>query len=57
LIQPRLNAEEIFARVDKNAQRVAIVHELIRPDEAFTLTEDQTKAIDTISQGLKQGRY
>jgi transcription-repair coupling factor (superfamily II helicase) len=57
LIQPRLNAEEILACVDRNAQRVAVVHELIRPDEAFTLTDDQIKAVDAISQGLGSGRY
>ena len=57
LIQPRLNAEEVLARVDRNAQLVAIVHELIRPDEAFTLTDDQTRAIDAISQGLERGHF
>lgn len=57
LIQPRLNAEEILARVDRNAQTAAIVHELIRPDEAFTLTDDQTRAVDAISGGLAGGKY
>lgn len=57
MIQPRLNAEEIFARVDGNAQRVAVLHELIRPDEAFTLTDDQTKAIEAITRGLESGHY
>ncbi|MGH7660155.1 MAG: DEAD/DEAH box helicase [Vulcanimicrobiaceae bacterium] len=57
MIQPRLNAEEIFARVDRNAQHIAVVHELIRPDEAFTLTADQTRAIEAISRGLAHGHY
>jgi RecG-like helicase len=56
-IQPRPNTEEILARVDRNAQRVAIVHELIRPDETFTLTDDQARAVDTISRGLERGVY
>ncbi len=56
-IQPQRNAEEILARVDRNAQRVAIVHELIRPDEAFTLTDDQTRAVDTITRGLGNGVF
>ncbi|MGA3035851.1 MAG: helicase-related protein [Vulcanimicrobiaceae bacterium] len=46
-----------MARVDRNAQRVAIIHELIRPDEAFTLTDDQTKAVDKIAHGLENGVY
>jgi len=56
LIQPGLNAEEILALVDENAQRVAVAHELIRPDETFTLTDDQARAIDAISDGLEHGR-
>src|SRR5580658_2110964 len=44
-----------MARVDRNAQSVAVTHELIRPDEAFTLTDDQTRAIEKITRGLESG--
>lgn len=46
-----------MARVNHNAQRVALAHELIRPDEDFTLTDDQVRAVETISRGLAAGVY
>ena len=55
MIQPRLKTEEILARVDRNAQRVALIHELIRPGEEFTLTDDQARAVETIVGGLENG--
>lgn len=57
MIEPRLDAEKIIACVDRNAQCVAIAHELIRPDETFTLTDDQVRAVETISNGLENGVY
>ncbi|BDE05359.1 hypothetical protein WPS_06350 [Vulcanimicrobium alpinum] len=45
----------MWATIDENAQRVALVHELIQPGEAFRLTDDQRKAIDTISTQLDDG--
>ena len=55
MIQPRLNIDEILACVDRNSQRVALLHELIRPGEEFTLTEDQSRAVETIVGGLERG--
>jgi transcription-repair coupling factor (superfamily II helicase) len=52
-----LKDHEIWAAIDRNAQAVAVQHELITPDEAFTLTEDQRKAIDTISAALDDGIF
>ena len=56
MIQAQLNAQEILARVDRNAQRIALVHELIRPGEEFTLTDDQARAVETIVGGLERGK-
>src|SRR5579872_192513 len=56
MIQPRLNAQQILDRVERNSQEVALIHELIQPGETFTLTDDQTRAIETITGGLKRGR-
>jgi transcription-repair coupling factor (superfamily II helicase) len=47
----------VWATIDDNCQRVALAHELIQPDEQFTLTEDQRKAVDTITAGLDAGTF
>jgi len=47
----------VWATVDSNCQRVALVHELIQPGETFQLTADQTKAIDALTQGLDDGTF
>jgi len=36
---------------------VAIAHELIQPDESFSLTDDQRSAIEQLSNGLTEGRF
>lgn len=36
---------------------MAVAHELIQPDEEFTLTDDQQKAIDEITGGLDAGIF
>lgn len=45
----------MWATIDANCQKVAEAHELIRPGEAFALTEDQERAVDTINDGLDDG--
>ena len=57
MIQPKFSPAEILTRVDENAQTVALAHELIQPDEKFTLTEDQTRAVETISRGLDEDTF
>jgi transcription-repair coupling factor (superfamily II helicase) len=47
----------VWATIDDNCQRVALAHELIQPDEQFALTEDQRKAVDTITAGLDAGTF
>ena len=47
----------MWAIIDENCQRVALEHELIQPGEQFTLTDDQEKAFDAITQGLDDGTF
>jgi transcription-repair coupling factor (superfamily II helicase) len=47
----------VWRTVDKNCQRVALTHELIQPGETFRLTDDQKKAIDSLIEGLDDGKY
>jgi len=49
--------DAIWDRIDANCQAVAIAHELIQPDETFSLTEDQAKAVDAICDGLEDGGF
>ena len=43
--------------IDRNCQRVALAHELIQPGETFQLTDDQRKAVDTITAGLDNSTF
>jgi RecG-like helicase len=47
----------VWATIDDNCQRVALAHELIQPGEQFALTEDQRKAVDTITAGLDSDKF
>ena len=47
----------MWATIDENCQRVALVHELIQPGEDFRLTDDQRKAVETITAGLDDGEF
>jgi transcription-repair coupling factor (superfamily II helicase) len=47
----------VWATIDENCQRVALIHELIQPGESFRLTDDQRKAVDSITSGLDDGRF
>lgn len=47
----------MWATIDRNCQRVALAHELIQPGEEFRLTDDQRKAVDTITVGLDDGEF
>ncbi len=48
---------EIWERIDKNENIVALAHDLIQPGETFTLTEDQARAVTTIGNDLANGRF
>jgi len=47
----------VWATIDDNCQRVALAHELIQPGEEFRLTDDQRKAVDTITAGLDSDKF
>jgi transcription-repair coupling factor (superfamily II helicase) len=47
----------VWATIDENCQRVALMHELIQPGETFRLTDDQRKAVDTITEALNLGTF
>jgi transcription-repair coupling factor (superfamily II helicase) len=47
----------VWATIDENCQRVALMHELIQPGETFRLTDDQSKAVDVITTGLDEGTF
>jgi transcription-repair coupling factor (superfamily II helicase) len=47
----------VWATIDENCQRVALAHELIQPGEEFRLTDDQRKAVETITAGLDDGEF
>jgi transcription-repair coupling factor (superfamily II helicase) len=47
----------VWATIDENCQRVALIHELIQPGESFRLTDDQRKAVDSITSGLDDGTF
>ncbi|HZW54262.1 MAG TPA: DEAD/DEAH box helicase [Candidatus Elarobacter sp.] len=47
----------MWATIDDNCQRVALAHELIQPGEEFRLTDDQRKAVDTITAGLDSDKF
>ncbi len=47
----------MWATIDHNCQRVALIHELIQPGEQFALTADQKKAVETITAGLDEGTF
>ncbi|MBV9438440.1 MAG: DEAD/DEAH box helicase, partial [Candidatus Eremiobacteraeota bacterium] len=47
----------MWATIDENCQRVALIHELIQPGEDFRLTDDQRKAVDTITARLDDGEF
>jgi len=47
----------VWATIDENCQRVALIHELIQPGESFRLTDDQRKAVDTITAGLDGDKF
>ncbi len=48
---------DIWERIEDNVNAVAHAHELITPEERFTLTEDQQRAVDTIGAQLADGRF
>lgn len=43
--------------MDANSQAVAVARELIQPGEKFSLTDDQKRAIASITEGLAEGRF
>ncbi|HEY0612992.1 MAG TPA: DEAD/DEAH box helicase, partial [Candidatus Elarobacter sp.] len=47
----------MWATIDQNCQRVALIHELIQPGEDFRLTDDQRKAVETITAALDDGAF
>ncbi len=47
----------MWATIDENCQRVALAHELIQPGEEFRLTDDQRKAVETITAALDDGEF
>ncbi|HEY0394943.1 MAG TPA: DEAD/DEAH box helicase [Candidatus Elarobacter sp.] len=47
----------MWATIDENCQRVALIHELIQPGEDFRLTDDQRKAVETITAALDAGEF
>jgi transcription-repair coupling factor (superfamily II helicase) len=47
----------VWETIDRNCQRVALAHELIQPGETFQLTDDQRKAVDTITAGLDNSTF
>ena len=47
----------VWERIAANENAVAHAHELIQPDETFTLTDDQASAVDTISRALAAGEF
>ena len=47
----------MWATIDRNAQRVALIHELIQPGESFALTDGQKVALDRLTTGLDEGRF
>jgi transcription-repair coupling factor (superfamily II helicase) len=47
----------VWATIDDNCQRVALAHELIQPGESFRLTDDQQKAVETITAGLDGEKF
>jgi transcription-repair coupling factor (superfamily II helicase) len=47
----------VWATIDENCQRVALAHELIQPGEEFRLTDDQRKAVETITAALDDGEF
>ena len=49
--------QAIWDRIEENTNLVAHAHELIQPDETFTLTEDQKNAVETIDAQLADGRF
>ncbi len=48
---------EVWERIEDNVDTVARAHDLIGPDERFTLTDDQRLAVDTIAAQLAEGRF
>jgi transcription-repair coupling factor (superfamily II helicase) len=47
----------VWATIDRNAQRVALIHELIQPGESFALTDGQKVALDRLTSGLDSGQF
>jgi RecG-like helicase len=47
----------VWATIDRNAQRVALIHELIQPGESFALTDGQKVALDRLTTGLDAGQF
>ena len=52
-----ISHEDLWARIDANAQAVAAAKELVRPGDPFTLTEDQRTAIERITRELAEGKF
>ncbi len=47
----------MWATIDRNAQRVALIHELIQPGESFALTDGQQVALNRLTTGLDEGQF
>jgi RecG-like helicase len=47
----------VWATIDRNAQRVALIHELIQPGESFALTDGQQVALERLTTGLDSGQF
>ena len=49
--------QAIWDRIEENTNLVAHAHDLIQPDETFTLTDDQKNAFEQIDAQLAEGRF
>jgi RecG-like helicase len=49
--------QAVWEQIGRNEQAVAVAHELITPEEQFTLTEDQRVAVERITAGLQGGKF
>jgi RecG-like helicase len=47
----------VWAQIARNEQDVAVAHDLVKPDETFTLTEDQERAVALITSKLDEGEF
>ncbi|MGE0493468.1 MAG: helicase-related protein [Vulcanimicrobiota bacterium] len=51
-----MNKKKIWTTIDENSQRVAEANELVLPGDPFRLTNDQSKAVETINKMVADGK-